>query len=143
MSEFIPGKVISFRLPRTTPKRVLAHLEDLKSQHGRKFSSMLSSKFVQMLDEEIKKENPNDMMMIPIPTGIGEDERDFLQNEKNQALIGQLIIQLLKEPDKVITLPESEQTAESQPEKKPYIQNTALQSFAQKTFLNFDDDDDD
>jgi len=104
---------------------------------------MLSSKFVQMLDEEIKKENPNDMLMIPIPTGISEDEREFLQNEKNQALIGQLIIQLLKEPDKVVELPKAEKITEPKSEEKSYIQNKTLQSFAQKTFLNFDDDDDD
>ncbi|WP_142927257.1 hypothetical protein [Bacillus sp. PK3_68] len=143
MSEFIPGKVISFRLPRTTPKRVLSHLEDLKSHHGRKFSSVLSSKLVQMLDEEIKKEKPDDMLVIPIPSGISQDEREFLQNEKNQALIGQLITHLLKEPDKMVTLPETEQTIEPKLEEKSYIQNKALQSFAQKTFLNFDDDDDD
>jgi len=146
MSEFTPGKVISFRLPKATPTRVLTHLDELKKEHGRKFGGIMASRFVQMVDQEINKKHPEEMLVIPLPTGVSEEEKEFLRNEKNQALIGQLIVQLLKEPGKIAELPrdmDTEVQEPKEPEEKPYIQNEALLSFAQKTFLDFDDDDDD
>lgn len=143
MQHFEGGKVVSFRLPHDTPQQVLKHLNKLKEKHGRKFSSEIAEKFVASIQEELVNKNPENYLVIPYPKYFKKEAREFLQNDRARAMIGQLIAQLLKDPTSEITLnsSEEEKTTDNNP-KEEFIDNEALKSFAQKTFLDFDDDDD-
>ncbi|MCM3006863.1 hypothetical protein [Priestia koreensis] len=152
MDSFHGGKVISFRLPHETPKPVLKHLTKLKKKHQRKFSSEISDRFVAAIQEEISSGKssvkPDKQLVIPLPDELTTEETKYLQSYRTKAIIGQLIVQLLKDPTAEVALPldeEGEKPAAKTKEepKEEFIKNDMLRSFAQKTFLDFDDDDDD
>lgn len=168
MEQFHGGKVVSFRLPQETPLSVLHFLTILKEEKQRKFSKEVANRFVAAIKEEAEgntfKTLDYNSVNIPIPKDLSPDEMKYLQNPRTQAMLGQLIVQVLKEPTSEIkiTSPEKETTLsrsaepkttpnetteepleQSNQANKEFIEDEKLQSFAQNTFLNFDDDDDD
>lgn len=151
MERFHGGKVVSFRLPHETPLSVLNFLTDLKAEYQRKFSSEIADRFVATIKEEAEgkpQKKVDYSLNIPIPENLTPEEIRYLQNHRTKALIGQLIVQLLKEPTSEIKINSSEEektvikSTQDEESEKEFVDNEALREFAQNTFLNFDDDDD-
>lgn len=145
MEKFHGGKVVSFRLPHETPIDVLNFLTDLKEEHQRKFSSEIADRFVATMQEELAgkpKKKFDKSLSIPIPEDLTPEEIKYLQNHRTKAIIGQLLVQLLKDPTAEIKInsSEEEKIINKEEPKKSFVNDQKLQSFAQQNFLDFDDD---
>jgi hypothetical protein len=89
-----------------------------------------------------------DSLDIPIPENLTPEKIRYLQNHRTKALIGQLIVQLLKDPTSEIKINSSEEektvikSTQDEESEKEFVDNETLREFTQNTCLNFDDDDD-
>ncbi|MED3965810.1 hypothetical protein [Niallia taxi] len=149
MGFYEPGKTISFRLPQNTPKSVIEHLNKRKIELGRNFSSEIAPLFVNSIDNSFES-NQADSINIPLPSNLSLEQREWLNSSYTKTLLSQLIHQVVNHQ---LTSPfsfdgdgiqnVSKQTEDIEPEQKSFKVNSTTSSFIQKTFLNFDDDDDD
>ncbi|MFK9119522.1 hypothetical protein ACJEBK_21955 [Peribacillus frigoritolerans] len=140
MEQFEPGKTISFRLPSDTPLHVSEYLISRKKKLGRKFSSEIAPIFVKAVSQKALGNTDSDQITISLPEGLTAEQKEWMNHPNTRALIGQLLYQVVTKPNKAF---EFNQTPEKkQEEKNAFKANAAIQKFAQKTFLDFDDDDD-
>lgn len=146
--EYQPKDLVQFRLPVSTPPTVIKHLNKLSRKHGRKFGSEIADRLINTIEQETLTNKKGNNIVVPLPEDLTDRERKKLASDEVRTLIGQLAIQLLREPAKVVR-PSSEEDDVSKvednesPETAPVIQNEKVLNFAKETFLNFDDDDDD
>jgi|SRR5213079_446671 hypothetical protein len=143
MEEFEPGKTISFRLPSDTPPHVSKYLSGRKKILGRKFSSEIAPIFVDAIAKKALETENVDQINILLPQGLTQEQKDWLNQPNTKALISQLLYQVVTRPTVGFDFNQQivkEEEEESNP--SPFKVNRTLQNFAQKTFLNFDDDDD-
>lgn len=139
MEQFEPGKTISFRLPSDTPLHVSEYLISRKKELGRKFSSEIAPIFVKAVSQKALGDTDSDQITISLPEGLTAEQKEWMNHPNTRALIGQLLYQVVTKPTKAF---EFNQTLENkQEEKAAFKANAAIQKFAQKTFLDFDDDD--
>lgn len=139
MEQFEPGKTISFRLPSDTPLHVSEYLISRKKKLGRKFSSEIAPIFVKAVSQKALGNTDSDQITVSLPEGLTAEQKEWMNHPNTRALIGQLLYQVVTKPNKVF---EFNQTLENkQEEKTAFKANAAIQKFAQKTFLDFDDDD--
>ncbi|MGG0413708.1 hypothetical protein [Peribacillus simplex] len=139
MEQFEPGKTISFRLPSDTPLHVSEYLISRKKELGRKFSSEIAPIFVKAVSQKALGNTDSDQITINLPEGLSAEQKEWMNHPNTRALIGQLLYQVVNKPTKAF---EFNQTLENkQEEKTAFKANAAIQKFAQKTFLDFDDDD--
>lgn len=81
----------------------------------------------------------SDQITISLPEGLTAEQKEWMNHPNTRALIGQLLYQVVTKPNKAF---EFNQTLENkQEENTAFKANAAIQKFAQKTFLDFDDDD--
>lgn len=139
MEQFEPGKTISFRLPSDTPLHVSEYLINRKKKLGRKFSSEIAPIFVKAVSQKALGNTDSDQITISLPEGLTAEQKEWMNHPNTRALLGQLLYQIVTKPN---TAFEFNQTPENkQEEKTAFKANAAIQKFAQKTFLDFDDDD--
>ncbi|MES1042602.1 hypothetical protein [Peribacillus simplex] len=139
MEQFEPGKTISFRLPSDTPLHVSEYLISRKKELGRKFSSEIAPIFVKAVSQKALGNTDSDQITISLPEGLTAEQKEWMNHPNTKALIGQLLYQVVTKPTKAF---EFNQPLENKKEEKTAFKaNAAIQKFAQKTFLDFDDDD--
>ncbi|WP_053437827.1 hypothetical protein [Sporosarcina globispora] len=142
MEPYGPGTTISFRLPHDTPEHVYQYLNERKKKLGRKFSSEIAPLFIQSVSEKALQDQQEDLLEVPIPKGLSEEQLDWLTHPRTQALIGHLIWQMVKQPLKPLEMAPPPVESLPQKDSHSFKTNNAITNFAQKTFLDFDDDDD-
>jgi hypothetical protein len=141
MDTFEPGKTVSFRLPHDTPKQVSDHLTKRKKELGRKFSSEIAPLFVEAITDNLIKPPTSDVVTIPLPKGLTLDQKEWLNNPNTKSLLSQLIYQVMQSPGTPFEIGSPEQKV--QLSSTPSFQvDDKIKNFAQKTFLDFDDEDD-
>ncbi|WP_049684069.1 hypothetical protein [Peribacillus loiseleuriae] len=141
MEQFEPGKSLSFRLPSDTPSHVLKYLTENKKNAGRKFSSNIASIFIDAVSQKALGTANGNQMNVPLPKGLTSEELEWINHPHTKALISQLLYQVVKKPYSPFDL--NQQPEKNKEENPPAFKaNAAIQNFAQKAFLDFDDDDD-
>lgn len=144
MEPFKPGKTISFRLPADTPLSVSTYLSERKEELGRKFSSDMAHIFVSALSHKILNNEDQKQLSIPLPDGLTLEQENWLKSPHTKSLISQMLYQIITKPGvpyEILSEPTRPPSA-PEPEKVSFQTNDMIQSFAKKTFLDFDDDDD-
>ncbi|WP_445491589.1 hypothetical protein [Niallia sp. 03133] len=146
MDNFEPGKTISFRLPHNTPKSVSDHLNKRKKVLGRKFSREIAPLFVEAIEDAVVENKTIESVEIPLPKGLTQDQKEWLNSPHTKSLLSQLIYQVVSQPGTPFPFSVPEKAAEQVPKQNAessFKVDSKIQNFAKKTFLNFDDDDDD
>ncbi|NPC90843.1 hypothetical protein HOO54_01225 [Bacillus sp. WMMC1349] len=147
MKEIKPKDLIQFRLPVDTPEVVIKKINKLKKQHGRKFGSEIADRLINIIETEALTNKKRNSIVVPLPNDLTYREKKKLESEEVRHLIGQIAIQLLREPAKAVRLSSQEDEAKKigdneETETAPFIQNKKVLQFAQDNFLDFDDEDD-
>lgn len=141
MEKYGPGSTISFRLPNDTPDHVYHYLNERKKQLGRKFSSEITPLFIQSISEKALQGDQPDSIEIKLPKGLSNEQKNWLTHPNTQALIGQLLYQIINQPTKPLTMNLPIMDIKSGDDSPSFKTNQTITNFAKKTFLNFDDDD--
>jgi hypothetical protein len=142
MEQFGPGKTISFRLPSDTPPHVSDYLTKRKHDLGRKFSGEMAPLFVDAVSKKALGKDIKDELTISIPTGLTSQQKEWLSHPHTRALISQLLYQVVTKPEVGFEFKPSSASEPKQEETAGFKTNSMIQRFAEKTFLNFDEDDD-
>lgn len=143
MEQFEPGKTISFRLPSDTPLHVLEDLTKRKKTLGRKFSSDIAPIFVDAISKRVQADEKHEQVIIPLPNDLTVEQKEWINHPYTKSLISQMLYQVINKPHTPFDFTEPEPKDEKTIDNvKTFQVNQTIQNFAQKTFLNFDDDDD-
>jgi hypothetical protein len=144
MEQFEPGKTISFRLPSDTPLHVIKYLTRRKKKLGRKFSSEIAPIFVEAISKKALAQTDSEQISISLPKGLTNDQKEWINHPNTKSLISQLLYQVVTKPAEPFDISQQIETETNQQKEDPgFKANAAIQNFAQKAFLDFDDDDDD
>ncbi|OOE14879.1 hypothetical protein [Fictibacillus arsenicus] len=101
-NEITRGKTIAFRIPSDTPDHVLKQLQKLKETERRNFSSRISEFVMQGVGQTIQKEK--ETITIPLPKNLSKMQRDWLKHEHSEALLGNIMYQLISNPVRTASL---------------------------------------
>lgn len=144
--EYHPKDLLQFRLPVDTPPDVIKHLNKLSRKHGRKFGSEIADRLINTIETEALTNKKGNSIVVPLPEDLTDREKKKLESEEVRILIGQLALQLIREPAKAVRLSSEEDEVSKtddneSAETASVIQNEKVLQFAQDNFLDFDDDD--
>jgi hypothetical protein len=95
-NEIQRGQAISFRVPSDTPDHIVKHLQKLKETEKRNFSSRIAE-FV-MEGVSLSNAKDRETITIPLPKKLTKAQRDWLKHEHSEALLGNIIYQLISDP---------------------------------------------
>jgi hypothetical protein len=95
-NEIQRGQAISFRIPSDTPDHIVKHLQKLKEIEKRNFSSRIAE-FV-MDGVSLSNAKNRETITIPLPKKLTKAQRDWLKHEHSEALLGNIIYQLISDP---------------------------------------------
>jgi hypothetical protein len=95
-NEIQRGQAISFRVPSDTPDHIVKHLQKLKETEKRNFSSKIAE-FV-MDGVSLSNAKERETITIPLPKKLTKAQRDWLKHEHSEALLGNIIYQLISDP---------------------------------------------
>jgi hypothetical protein len=95
-NEIQRGQAISFRVPSDTPDHILKHLQKLKETERRNFSGKIAEFVMDGVGNSHSRER--ETITIPLPKKLTKSQRDWLKHEHSEALIGNIIYQLLANP---------------------------------------------
>lgn len=146
---FQPKDKIQLRLPVDTSPDVIKYINKLSRRYGRNFSGEMVRRLISVLETELQiNKTKRNSIIVPLPEDLTYNESKKLESEEVRSLIGQLALQLIREPAKAVRLSSEEDEVSKtddnkSPETAPVIQNEKILQFAQDNFLDFDDDDDD
>jgi hypothetical protein len=101
-NEMTRGKTIAFRIPSDTPDHVLKQLQKLKETERRNFSSRISEFVMQGVGQTIQKDR--ETITIPLPKNLSKMQRDWLKHEHSEALLGNILYQLISNPVRTASL---------------------------------------
>lgn len=101
-NEITRGKTIAFRIPSDTPDHVLKQLQKLKETERRNFSSKISEFVMQGVGQTIQKDR--ETITIPLPKNLSKMQRDWLKHEHSEALLGNIMYQLISNPVRTASL---------------------------------------
>jgi hypothetical protein len=101
-NEITRGKTIAFRIPSDTPDHVLKQLQKLKEAERRNFSSRISEFVMQGVGQTIQKDR--ETITIPLPKNLSKMQRDWLKHEHSEALLGNIMYQLISNPVRTASL---------------------------------------
>jgi hypothetical protein len=101
-NEITRGKTIAFRIPSDTPDHVLKELQKLKETERRNFSSRISEFVMQGVGQTIQKDR--ETITIPLPKNLSKMQRDWLKHEHSEALLGNIMYQLISNPVRTASL---------------------------------------
>lgn len=96
------GQPITFRVPSDTPDHILKHLQKLKETERRNFSSKIASIVMAGVSEALTKQR--ETLTIPLPRGLTKEQRDWLKHEHSEALLGNIVYQLLSDPVRAVSI---------------------------------------
>lgn len=139
MEQFEPGKTISFRLPSDTPLHVSKYLNKRKKKLGRKFSSEIAPIFVEAISQKALDTSETDQVTISLPKGLSSEQKEWINHPNTKSLISQLIYQVVSNNSTPFDFNKNIDNHGKDDSNSFKAPNT-IQNFAQKTFLNFDDD---
>lgn len=95
-NEIQRGQAISFRVPSDTPDHLVKHLQKLKETERRNFSSKIAEFVMQGVSRSVGRER--ETITIPLPQKLSKAQRDWLKHEHSEAMLGNIIFQLLSNP---------------------------------------------
>lgn len=90
------GQPITFRIPSDTPDHILKQLQRLKETERRNFSSKIAEFVMSGVNDSLSKQR--EVITIPLPKGLSKAQRDWLKHEHSEALLGNIVYQLLSDP---------------------------------------------
>ncbi|HWO97527.1 MAG TPA: hypothetical protein VNM45_14565 [Bacillus sp. (in: firmicutes)] len=90
------GQPITFRIPSDTPDHILKQLQRLKETERRNFSSKIAEFVMNGVNDSLSKQR--EVITIPLPKGLSKAQRDWLKHEHSEALLGNIVYQLLSDP---------------------------------------------
>lgn len=96
------GQPITFRIPSDTPDHILKHLQKLKETERRNFSSKIASIVMSGVSESLTKQR--ETLTIPLPRALTKEQRDWLKHEHSEALLGNIVYQLLSDPVRAVSI---------------------------------------
>ncbi|WP_273853893.1 hypothetical protein [Guptibacillus spartinae] len=96
------GQAITFRLPSDTPDHILKQLQKLKEEERRNFSSRIAEYVLDGVTQTIRRDN--DAITVPLPKGLSKAQRDWLKHEHSEALLGNIVYQILSDPVRATSL---------------------------------------
>ncbi|ALC92603.1 hypothetical protein AM500_01270 [Bacillus sp. FJAT-18017] len=96
------GQTLSFRIPSDTPDHLLKHLQKLKQTERRNFSSKIADFVLDGVGKSSARER--ETITIPLPHQLSKSQRDWLKHEHSEALLGNIIYQLLTDPVRATAL---------------------------------------
>ncbi|WP_347548237.1 hypothetical protein ABFG93_11830 [Pseudalkalibacillus hwajinpoensis] len=96
------GQAITFRLPSDTPDHILKQLQRLKEEEKRNFSSRIAEYVLDGVTQTIRRDN--DAITVPLPKGLSKAQRDWLKHEHSEALLGNIVYQILSDPLRAASL---------------------------------------
>lgn len=96
------GQPITFRIPSDTPDHILKHLQKLKETERRNFSSKIASVVMSGVSESLAKQR--ETLTIPLPRALSKEQRDWLKHEHSEALLGNIVYQLLSDPVRAVSI---------------------------------------
>ncbi len=96
------GQPITFRIPSDTPDHILKQLQRLKETERRNFSSKIASIVMAGVSESLTKQR--ETLTIPLPRGLSKEQRDWLKHEHSEALLGNIVYQLLSDPVRAVSI---------------------------------------
>ncbi|MFD1705196.1 hypothetical protein ACFSCZ_00330 [Siminovitchia sediminis] len=96
------GQPITFRIPSDTPDHILKHLQKLKEEERRNFSSKIASIVVAGVSESLTRQR--ETITIPLPRALTKEQRDWLKHEHSEALLGNIVYQLLADPVRAVSI---------------------------------------
>ncbi|PGS55235.1 hypothetical protein [Bacillus sp. AFS041924] len=100
--ELTRGQPITFRIPSDTPDQIIKHLQQLKQNERRNFSSKIAEYVLSGVNESLSKQRQT--ITIPLPKGLDKAQRDWLKHEHSEALLGSIVYQLLSNPTRTASL---------------------------------------
>ncbi|MGY3219334.1 MULTISPECIES: hypothetical protein [Bacillus] len=143
---FQPKDKIQLRLPVDTPPDVIKFINKLSRKYGRNFSGEMVRRLISVLETELQiNKTKRNRILVPLPEDLTYNESKKLESEEVRTLIGQLALQLIREPAKAVRLSSKEDEVNNTDDKSPEtapVMNEKVLKFAQDNFLDFDDDDD-
>ena len=101
-NEITRGKTIAFRIPSDTPDHVSKQLQKLKETERRNFSSKISEYVLQGVGQDIQRDR--ETITIPLPKNLSKMQRDWLKHEHSEALLGNILYQLISNPVRTASL---------------------------------------
>jgi hypothetical protein len=101
-SEMKRGQPITFRVPSDTPDHIVKHLQQLKETERRNFSSKMAEYVIEGVNQSYSKQK--ETITVPLPKGLNKSQRDWLKHEQSQALLGNIVYQLLSDPVRTASL---------------------------------------
>ncbi|MBY6037512.1 hypothetical protein KUV80_12630 [Fictibacillus nanhaiensis] len=101
-NEITRGKTIAFRIPSDTPDHVLKQLQKLKETERRNFSSRISEFVMHGVGQTMQKDR--ETITIPLPKNLSKIQRDWLKHEHSEALLGNIMYQLISNPVRTASL---------------------------------------
>ncbi|KMJ60348.1 hypothetical protein AB685_05910 [Bacillus sp. LL01] len=96
------GQAISFRIPSDTPDHLIKHLQRLKETERRNFSSKIAEYVLQGVTSSHAREK--ETISIPLPKSLSKTQRDWLKHQHSEALLGNIVYQLLSDPVRAISI---------------------------------------
>lgn len=86
-------RIVSFRLSEDTPDEIFSFLNEEKERHGRKFNGELAQILIHGLYERLYQQAES--LVIPLPEGLTEKQKQWLQEPTSRQILGQWLYQML------------------------------------------------
>lgn len=96
------GQTISFRVPSDTPDYLLKHLQRLKEEEKRNFSSKIAEYVLQGVGNSYQRKRES--ITVPLPNKLSKVQRDWMKHEHSEALMGTILYHLLSDPVRATSL---------------------------------------
>lgn len=92
------GGTLSFRLPSDLPDEILTYLNKQKQAYGRRWSSILASKLLQTIENEMQQQ---EQQIITLKlSSLSQIEQTWLNNPKNQEMLIKFFMQAYQKTGK-------------------------------------------
>ncbi|MDY0394442.1 hypothetical protein ACFSMW_08355 [Virgibacillus halophilus] len=124
MSEIKRGQTISFRVPSDTPDHLLKHLDALKKQERRNFSSKIAEYVMNGLGQSYQRKRES--ITVPLPHQLSKAQRDWLKHEHSEALLGSIVYHILADPVRATSLLASMNSSALDIDEALYLQEEVL-----------------
>lgn len=123
-NEIKRGQALSFRIPSDTPDHILRHLQKLKETERRNFSSKIADFVLQGVGNSYSRER--ETITIPLPRNLSKSQRDWIKHEHSEALLGNIVYQLLTDPIRATALLASLNSKSTEIDEALYLQEEEM-----------------
>lgn len=96
------GQAITFRLPANTPEHIIKQMQKLKETERRNFSSKMAEFILEGVSNSLAKDR--ELVTIPLPKQLSKEQRNWLKHEHSEALLGNIVYQLLTDPVRAMSV---------------------------------------